>query len=525
MRNTITLFAFILGFTLISTAQISEVKDINPGTANAAPTNFIEYNGMLIFRATDGTAGVELWKSDGTSSGTQLIKDIATGTTNSNPSAYTVFKNKLYFNATTGTSVTGSELYVTDGTEGGTTLVKDIREGTSSSNPQRLNVLGDSIILFAANDGITGVELYKTNGTAEGTAVVKDYPGTAGSISEIVIMNGIAYLSQIAGSGRELYRSNGTDVGSFIVKDINPGTGTGVNPELFASSKNVLYFAGNDGTTGTELWKSDGTEAGTVLVKEINPGTANGNPRRFVEVGTKIYMNAAGPEGIELWETDGTTAGTKLVSDINPGAGNSNPDRLVSALGSLFFFAQEDGTLYDFYKYDGTTLTKLTNVKVAANTVNTTYAEINGKLYFAVGGNLWMTDGTVAGTVLVSSTIVGSPNPSSITNITRVGNEIYFAGTLENGSELFKFRPTGPSSIKTEDLLDITLYPNPATNMVNIQGTISDNAIYTIFDLSGKVLTSGKVSGQIVPLSSQTSIQIVRITDQNKVYQSKVIRM
>ena len=32
--------------------------------------------GTLYFRATDGAHGFELWKSDGTPDGTQMVKDI-----------------------------------------------------------------------------------------------------------------------------------------------------------------------------------------------------------------------------------------------------------------------------------------------------------------------------------------------------------------------------------------------------------------------------------------------------------------
>ena len=36
-------------------------------------------NGSLLFSANDGLSGGELWISDGTDAGTQLLKDIATG--------------------------------------------------------------------------------------------------------------------------------------------------------------------------------------------------------------------------------------------------------------------------------------------------------------------------------------------------------------------------------------------------------------------------------------------------------------
>ena len=41
-----------------------------------------------------------------------------------------------------------------------------------------------------------------------------------------------------------------------------------------------VYFSATDATHGDELWRSDGTAAGTVLVKDINPGSAGSVPRQ-----------------------------------------------------------------------------------------------------------------------------------------------------------------------------------------------------------------------------------------------------
>ena len=63
----------------------------------------------LYFRATDGTNGYELWKSDGTASGTVMVKDINSGSGDSTPYSLTAFGNTLYFQANDGAN--GYELY------------------------------------------------------------------------------------------------------------------------------------------------------------------------------------------------------------------------------------------------------------------------------------------------------------------------------------------------------------------------------------------------------------------------------
>ena len=41
-------------------------------------------------------------------------------------------------------------------------------------------------------------------------------------------------------------------------------------PSQLTNVNGTLFFTANDGTNGRELWKSDGTAAGTVMVKDIN---------------------------------------------------------------------------------------------------------------------------------------------------------------------------------------------------------------------------------------------------------------
>jgi len=85
------------------------------------------------FTANDGTNGYELWKSDGTSSGTAMIVDINSGSADGYPTYITAIGNTVYFTAVD--AMNGRELWKTDGTASGTEMVKDILPGTGSSNP------------------------------------------------------------------------------------------------------------------------------------------------------------------------------------------------------------------------------------------------------------------------------------------------------------------------------------------------------------------------------------------------------
>jgi ELWxxDGT repeat protein len=67
------------------------VTDINPGANNSSPVSLTVVNGALYFQAFDAVAGVELWKTDGTETGTVRVKDINPGTGHSFPGGLAPF--------------------------------------------------------------------------------------------------------------------------------------------------------------------------------------------------------------------------------------------------------------------------------------------------------------------------------------------------------------------------------------------------------------------------------------------------
>ena len=269
------------------------VKDANPGTGSGlrysfgGVTDIAVLNGKLIYAADNGVDGMELWHSDGTSDGTEMLWD-ENSNGDSNPMGFTYHNGSVYFSFEDDTF--GWEIGRTEGEA--ILWGNDIALNSADSFPFGFTSMGD-YIYFSADDGV---------------------------------------------NGRELWRSDGTSSGTTLVSDINQGSGDGAYGEIFTFGDEI-YFQGSNGSTGWELWKSNGTSEGTEMVKDIEPGYYDSWPEGFMIYDGLLYFQASNDYGTELWVTDGTENGTSLVIDIYPVAWNSNPQLLGVTNGLLFFNA------------------------------------------------------------------------------------------------------------------------------------------------------------------------------------------
>jgi ELWxxDGT repeat protein len=171
-----------------TTANTTMLKDIRSGSADSNPVSFAELNDILYFSADDGLVK-GLWKTDDTENNTVLVKSIDV----TNASLFTIFNNKLFFAADDGAN--GIELWSSDGTAAGTNMVTDIAEGSLWSQPEGFFAMGDTLFFRAASDSVTGSEMWITQGTESSTQMVMDinpsgkaYPGNYAVISDNIIV-------------------------------------------------------------------------------------------------------------------------------------------------------------------------------------------------------------------------------------------------------------------------------------------------------------------------------------------------
>lgn len=282
-------------------------------------------------------------------------------------------------------------------------LVQDINQGVNSSSPLALtNVNGT--LFFYANNGINGYELWKSDGTNVGTFMLKDiYPGNSIYFQNYLInINGTLFFDAWDGTNNGLWKSDGTDNGTVLIKKLQSITGlTNVNGTLF------FFASDNTNEYGYELWKSDGTENGTIMVKDINLGI-NGSGPSFpiygnLAINNIFYFKANdGVHGVELWKSDGTVQGTTIVKDLNIGNSDSNINNLINVDGTLYFTAT-DGVNQGLWKCDGSA-----NGTGFVTSKFYNFINVNSTLYslYYAGPNgteLWKSDGTSSGTVLVKA--------------------------------------------------------------------------------------------------------------------------
>jgi ELWxxDGT repeat protein len=466
------------------------VKDLNAGPAGSFPQNLTPIGSKLYFTASTPSVvstgnGSAVFVTNGTSAGTLPLPPVPGNQIPPPPSGSTIgigatnliaFKNKLYFmsgtnldsadGTATGTAVVhqfpaptsgssfpveqtfqmavvgGNTLYITadnassmptlwksDGTDAGTTALKSFTPKPSNNSYYQppvfsaLTAVGAKLF-FTSNDATNGPALWTSDGTANGTQLVKALP-TPNSLYQSELINNATvagsklYFTTHGATSDSLWVSDGTLGGTVKLAAINsptPPPSNGEVPQLAAVGGTVL-FANYDATHGFELWKTNGTGAGTSILKEIAPGGASSFPTGFVAGAGAVYFSATdGLSSNELWKSTGSAAGTSKVATITPGATQSGVDQYeaennTAILGNTMLFSANDGVHgYELWKTNGTAAGTVMVKDLVPGTQSSNpfdFTLVNGKVYFVTSASsstgvstaLWVSNGTAAGTV------------------------------------------------------------------------------------------------------------------------------
>jgi ELWxxDGT repeat protein len=455
--------------TKAGTRKLTSFLNSQPFTSFFSPlrslSSAVALGDQLVFPASDGLQGRELWVTNGTAAGTRLLKDVCPGSCLGVLSVWPAQGNRIFFTGTEGQR--GVELWVSDGTAAGTRIVRDVCRQACSSSPSDPIAAG-SRLFFLADDGRTGRQLWRTDGTSAGTVRVSELPAATfkNGLRAGAHTDRLFFAADDGHHGEELWLSDGTLAGTRLLADLDVADRAGSAPKAFMPLGDSLLFFADDGLHGSELWRSDGTADGTTLVHEFSPGPQapaqfwplwpneetggtvffsaelGGSPRRMWKTdgtsagtlqltpeeldvrdgprvaGGKVFFTAIdSPHGKELWVTDGTAAGTRLVTDLAPGTFASDPAFLTPFQGKLFFSAIADPPSFEgrrLWRSDGTEAGTIPLMDTAWSPRALTVHQ--GLLYFFAedwqhGRELWRSDGTAAGTVLAADV---KPGPGSL---------------------------------------------------------------------------------------------------------------
>ncbi|MFN8569150.1 MAG: ELWxxDGT repeat protein [Kouleothrix sp.] len=553
-RRYVDLGADVLGLWKSdgTTANTVLLKEVAPGYNSIFPPKyrFQSLNGALYFIAQESGTGVELWKSDGTPDGTALLKDICPGPNNSDPAYLTDVNGTIFFSAsdcssgygqlwktngiTAGTVLvkaissspfwgisslanangtllfsgndgnTGDELWTSDGSANGTVLFKDLDPDAGNSferDPPSFASIGTTV--FFTNNNTVGTQpaLWKTNGTANGTVMLKTFTVSGSTVApyDLTNVNGtLFFIAQEDATGRELWKSDGSANGTVLVKDIYPLYLT-TQMTILGSKNSTVFFTANDGVNGLELWKSDGSANGTVMVKDIRTGPSDGtNSSAFwptVLNGTIYFVANDGTHGDELWKSDGTANGTLMVKDINPGAGSGFdlyvwPLFTLPELNGQLFFTANDGTHgRELWKSDGSangTVLVKDAVAGAAGLNPGAPVKLGTNVLFVTNfgpapGELWRSDGTVAGTVRFKAPAGASFQymAGPLTPLGASGKAALAAYDGAYGWELWQTDGTDVGTTLLQDIAD-----GPASSAAQYFFAASDRLYFTADDIT-----------------------------------------
>jgi ELWxxDGT repeat protein len=280
-------------------------------------------------------------------------------------------------------------------------------------------------------------------GTAELLLDINREPAGAGSTAIYAplapVGDRVVFRAYEPSSGAELWGSDGTPLGTRLLRDVAPGGESTDLRWLGSAGRTAMFLRDLDFGLGPfDLWRSDGTAAGTFRIAgltELKSCSFQSDTPESVVLGNRLFF-LAGEESVDcgLWRTDGTTAGTHLVEDLGEPAVH-----LVTAGSRVFFFTEDSGGLWvsngdsaglvrSFEPFQGDGPRRLT-----AFGSRVVFLAREGQ---EEGEELWISDGTVAGTRALTHFF--DPDPFGFQPLLKaIGNILYFTADDGTGIDLW----------------------------------------------------------------------------------------
>ena len=296
-----------------------------------------------------------------------------------------------------------------------------------------------------------------------------------------------------------------TEMAYRLVKDINPNAEHS-RPSRTTVLNNALYFKATDGVHGAEIWKSDGTPDGTIMLKDIYTGSSSSDANELTLVDGSIYFNASDGTNNGLWRTNGAPGNATFVAEAPQGMPLYN----LTEYGNTLYFTADDGHTgtvnhgRELWKYNGTSIEMVKDILPGTGWDQAGYqgprnlTVFENRLYFNAdegnslsGRELWKSDGTSGGTVLVKDIYPGAGNNSNPDNLTVFGDRLYFSASDTASNRAF-WKTNGDAN-GTEKIKDISISGDIVTmaNMMYFVARTASGTDWALWKSNGK--TDGTV--------------------------------
>ncbi|MBN8465363.1 hypothetical protein JYJ95_02495 [Corallococcus exiguus] len=278
--------------------------------------NLVAVGSQVFFLLNNLDTGTELWVSDGTTAGTHLVRDLTPGPTGSALLHLTEVGGRLVFfqlTQPTATEPSRTELWRSDGTSTGTVRVRDF--GANSGLSFSTLKVGGRLLFFFGQS--TGTTLWRTDGTTGGTVSVRRLDAGLTFILDVGYSGAQGLFLLMDGPNYEVWRTNGTESGTARLDSFGRYT------RLLGALGSYVYLWSPDAATQRlRIDRLALAGGGKALVTTLpNPYANDPSTSPYVQMSTvsanEIYfsMAIAGegpvPLDVSLWVTNGTAAGTR----------------------------------------------------------------------------------------------------------------------------------------------------------------------------------------------------------------------
>lgn len=454
------------------------VKDVNSGSADANPSVKACLSGAVIFTANDGINGTELWRTDGTASGTTMIKNIAAGASSifiSGPGIN--YDQNYYFSLDD--SVNDSELWRTDGTVAGTVLVSDIYPGLAASYPEQFVSLGSSIYFIARTPNY-GYELMSYSSSTNSVSLVKDI--CAGSCNGLYFLNalliGAGDKIYIAANyyGGDVWVSDGTTAGTRYLFDVNPESNYEATMVSAGNGKVLMYT--EHPNYGNEFFTINSADDSYSLIRDFNTLGVGSSPNDFYESDGNLYFLASQSHHNRIWRMDGGENISMVLDSQDYSVQHLvgvMSNRLIYGVGSYL-------RAHDLSSLSTTSYSNLTVYNSMPGFINA-FQEYKGRIYFnfynaANGGEVWSTDGF--GSRMLANICPGTCGSQFSSSLSfGVLNDRLFFGALAStaqGQELWRSNGTTSGTMLVKDIYSGANNGGNPSSFLTLGGNLIFNA-------------------------------------------------